>query len=603
MRKRIFPRIVWFILLNCVIFILLVMMQFTRTGNFSQRIGDMLINGRYAVETDEASDQRLLDGGVNILFGGLEFSLVSPEYITTVEDGATFSLPDGTELSFISHDAGEVQDGTAELRISAQFANDVSAIEIPFKVQRSSVTRNSDNGMLNILYKGSHYQFSRSLPGLESGQLILPASAPSISYRTVPDAKEFNPVDFFVPQAEFAQEFSDALSRWINRNFVLWGQMGTQTNEDTVIAWCGEAVRQGNYRAAVSIVPVSFSSDPQRTWESAVYQFDRRIGVWERAVRAFGVSEREKSSRVSRLLTEKNNRFFIENHLVEFLATRGYNDLLNTLLSVTQELDPAAITLEMVPGILENSSDMNIWRPDSANPFAALAEQAFQLAANDLRRKEDRVFVLSNNRADTEFNLRLGMAILKWGERTGNSNWAGLGRSLILSVISLSDDSGSIPSSLIIDETITETGERISSARLYRLLGNSEHLPHAAATGADGIWAWTAASSVNIVRNDTEMDIFIRFPVGETHYVMLHNVPPFPLLQIYGVNWRRAVDFESYYNSSGWYYFEQERILVLKVNHRSTTENIKIYFTVPRSPEPEQPQQEQSPQNSTEQYE
>ena len=603
MRKRIFPRIVWFILLNCVIFILLVMMQFARTGNFSQRIGDMLVNGRYATETDEASNRRLLDGGANVLFGGLEFRLASAEYITIEENGATFTLPGSTELSFISQVPDEAHDGIAELRINGKFANDAAVIEIPFKAQRSSVIRNGDNDTLNILYKGSRYQFSRPLQSLESGQLILPSSAPSISYRTVTDAKEFNPVDFFIPQSEIAQEFSDALSRWINRNFALWGQMGNQTNEDTVIAWCGEAVRQGNYRAAVSIVPVSFSSDPQRTWESAVYQFDRRIGVWERAARAIGVSEREKSSRISRLLAEKNNRLFIENHLIEFLTTRGYNDLLDTLLSVTQELDPAAITLEMVPGILENSSDMNIWSPDSVNPFAALAEQAFQLAANDLRREEDRVFVFSNNRADTEFNLRLGMAILKWGERTGNSNWVGLGRSLILSVISLGDDSGSIPSSLIIDKTISETEERISSARLYRLLGNSEHLPHAAVTGTDGIWAWTAASSVNIVRNDTVMDIFIRFPIGETHYVMLRNVPPFPLLQIYGVNWRRAVDFESYYNSSGWYYFEEERILVLKVNHRSTTENIKIYFTVPRSPEPEQPQQEQSQQNSTEQYE
>jgi hypothetical protein len=80
---------------------------------------------------------------------------------------------------------------------------------------------------------------------------------------------------------------------------------------------------------------------------------------------------------------------------------------------------------------------------------------------------------------------------------------------------------------------------------------------------------------------------------------MLRNVPPFPLLQIYGVNWRRAVDFESYYNSSGWYYFEQERILVLKINHRSTTENIKIYFTVPRSPEPEPPQTQQAQTQQT----
>ena len=591
MRKRIFPRIVWFILLNCVIFVLLVMMQFTRTGDFSQRIGEMLINGRYATETDESSNRRSLEGGVTVLFGGLEFQLASPEYITIAENGASFTLPRGIELSF-------THDGAPELRINAQFADDNSSIEIPFRAQRSSVIRNGDNGMLNILYKDGNYQFSRSFPGLESGQIVLLASAPSISYRAVTDKKEINPADFIVPQAETAQVFSGVLSQWINRNFALWGRMGLETDEDTVVAWCGEAVRQGNYRSATSLIPVSFSSDPRRTWVSAVYQFDRKIGVWESFIGTIASSEREKINSLSRLLTEKRNDIFIENHLIEFLAIRNYNEMINNLLSFARELDPAAVTLEMIPGILENSLDMNKWRPDADDPFAPLAERAIQLAANDLHRDGDRVFVFSDGRADVEFNLRLGTAIQKWGEKTGNNDWAGLGRSLVLSVISLNDVNGLIPASLAIGETGVDTERRISSAKLYRLLGNSEHLPHATVTGTDGIWAWTASSSVNVIRNGTVMDIFVRFPVGETHYVMFRNVPPFALLQIYGMNWRRAFDFESYYNSSGWYYFESERILIIKLNHRSTTENVKIYFTIPSSVESEQEQQ-----NSTEQWE
>jgi hypothetical protein len=363
--------------------------------------------------------------------------------------------------------------------------------------------------------------------------------------------------------------------------------MGNQTDEDTVIAWCGEAIRQGNYRTASAVVPVSFSSDPHRTWESAVYQFDRRIGVWERAARAIGVFEREKNNRLSRLLAQKDSGLFTEKHLIEFLAIRDHTDLIDNLLSFAQEQGPSVITMAMVPGILENSLDMNRWRPNMDNPFAPLAEQALQLAAHDMHRDGEHVFVFSEARADIEFNLRLGMAIYKWGEKTGNNEWAGVGRSLALSVISLSGDNGSVPAFLTRDETGSESAERIISARLYRILNDNAHLPHAAATGANGIWAWTAATGVNISRTDTLMDISIQFPVGETHYVMLYNVPPFPLLQIYEVNWRRAVDFESYYNSSGWYYFEQERILVVKINQRSNTENVRIYFTVPRTPEPE----------------
>ncbi|MDR2717386.1 MAG: hypothetical protein LBB89_04895 [Treponema sp.] len=623
MKKRVFPRIVCFVLLNGVTFVLLVMMQFTRGGNFSQKIGDILINGRYSSETNMASERQLLDGGANVSFGGLEFRLASknkntadidfclvdsqggrrqifPEYITFMEDGAVFILPGGAELSFTSHNYGETSgekpDGMPEFRISGKFSDNVSAIEIPFRTQRSSVIRDNGNNTLTIVYNGSHYQFNRFLHELESGQLVLSAAASTISYRAVTGKKEFNPADFIVPQAESAQVFSETVSRWVSRNFALWGQMGFETDEDTVLAWCSEAVRQGVYRSAVSVIPVSFSSNPRRSWESAVYQFDRKIGVWETAARAMNAFEREKINRISRLLAEKEIGLFTENHLIEFLAIRGRSQLIDNLISFAQEINPSTITLEAGPGILESCLDTDVWRPHADNPFEPLAEQICRLAADDMHRVGDRVFVFSADHADTEFNVRLGTAIHKWGEKSGNSGWAGLGRSLVLSVFSLGDNNGLLPASLTIDKTgeIISPGARISTARVYQFLNNSEYFPHAMATGANDIWAWTAASSVSIVQDDRQMDIAIQFPVGETHYVMLNNVKPFPLLQIYEMNWRRAFDFESYYNSSGWYYFEQEQILVLKINHRSNVEHVKIYFTVPRAPETsEQPVQEQ----------
>ncbi|MDR0495469.1 MAG: hypothetical protein LBG95_07570 [Treponema sp.] len=630
MRKRIFPRILWFLLLNCVVFILLVMLQFTHRGNFSQRIGNMLISGRYSQKTGALSNEGLLpvDGGASVGFGGLEYRLsfsssasagfclvdaennrhlIFPEYLSFTENGVTFILPGGTELSFVSksptiQDMREKQDIAYELQISVKFSDGISAIEIPVRTQRSSIIRNSDNATLNILYNGSRYQFSRLMPSLESGQIILLASAPSITYHVATDKKEFIPAQYIIPQAQTTQSFSEAVSRWTSRNYALWAQMGTLTDEDTVIAWCGEALRQGNYNQAVSAVPASFSSSPLRSWESAVYQFDRRIGVWERANRTIDAFEREKASLVSRLLTEKSSGLFAENHLVEFLAIRENNQLIEKFLSFTEETEPSSVTLEMSPGILENCLDMGKWRPNAANPFASFAENIYQLVADGLRGLGDQAFVFSDGQASLEFNLRLGKAMYEWGEKSGNEVWTGLGRSLVLSVISQDNDAGSIPALLTISGTgeFIPSGERIGSAKLYRLLYGSEYLPHWTATGASGIWAWTAASSVNITQNNQQMDIAIRFPVGETHYVMLCNVRPFPLLQIYSTNWRRAVDFESYYNSSGWYYFEQEQALILKINQRSNVETVRIYYTVPRTPEPEPPPEPEQLAPSTE---
>jgi hypothetical protein len=582
-----------------VVFVLLVAMQFTRGGLFSERIGDMLVNGRYNVSGDVTGgadgQRRLLDKGASVSFGGLEFRLALSEYIAVFEHEAVFTLPDGTELFFSSQSSGT----TPELRIWGRFPDNVASVAIPFRTQRSSVIRNNGNDALTISYNGDQYQFSRPLQNMESGQLVLLAAAPSISYRVITGKKEFNPADFIVPQAEVVQTFTEELSLWTARNFRVWGQMGTQTDEDTVIAYCGEAIRQGVYRSAITAVPISFSPSPQRTWESAVYQFDRRIGVWQRAASSVARVEQEKAAYISRLLSEKDNSILLENRLIEFLAIRGYDQMINDVISFAENMDPAAITLDICPGILENHSDMGRWRPRAANPFESLVEWVCRIIGDGIQRAGEGVFVFDDGCADTEFNLRLGIALHEWGEKSGNNDWAGLGRSLVFSVISLGDDNGSVPVSLTIDidegEELVVSDDLISSAKLYRILGNNEYLPHATATGVNDIWAWTAASSVNIVRNDAQMDISITFPVGETHYVMFRNVSPFPLLQMHDMNWRRASDFESYYDSSGWYYFEDEQILVLKIRHRTNVERIRISFIAPRvePPPPPPPQEEE----------
>jgi hypothetical protein len=443
----------------------------------------------------------------------------------------------------------------------------------------------------------------------EAGQLVLLSSSPVITYRSVTGKKDFNPADYIIPGAETAQALSGELTRWISRNFAIWAQMGLQTDEDTIIAWCGEAIRQGSYRSALSVVPASFSPSPLRTWESAVYQFDRRIGVWERAARGNSTQEREKINNITRMLAEKDSNVFKENHLVEFLAIRGNDQLINDLFSFAEGMDVASITLDICPGIIECYLDSDRWRPRTVNPFEALAEQVCRITANNMCKAGDWTFVVFNNAgnadiplgadniAEIEFNLRLGAAFLEWKEKSGNNDWASLGRSLVYSVISLNDDNGMVPASLAIGEggVFTPSDDSISTAKLYRLLRENEYLPHATATGTNDIWAWTAASSVNIVRDERQMDISIQFPVGETHYIMLRNVRPFPLLQMHDQNWRRATDFESYYDSSGWYYFDDEQILILKIRHRVNVERIRIFYVVPRveSPPPPPPQEEQ----------
>ena len=576
-----------FSLFSCVAFILLAAMQFSRQGNFSRKIGGMTISGRFFQPEETAQEavqenRQILDGGASVFFGGLEFRL-DAEYVDVQENEAVFALSDGAELSFAN------LGGAGELRISGKFPAGVPSIDIPFRPQRASVIRDGGGGILNIAYSGSRYQFSRPLQGLDEGRLILLASTPSVLYRVITGDAKNNPADFIVPQAQTVQSFNSELSLWTARNFELWEKnMETQTGEDLVVAWCAEALRQGSYRSAVSAVPAAFSTSPERSWESSVYQFDRRTGVWEGVARAIGTEQRERSDRITGLLEEKNAGVFAENHPIEFLAITGEGSLIDEIAALAavlvQETDTSALTLDAACGILECYADMGKWRPLADNPFEELADRAGEFAARGLYRTGDQVFVFSEGRADIAFNMRLGLALHEWGQKAGKSDWAALGRSLALSAISLGNENGLVPASLTFGpgREITASANTISTAKLYRLLGKNEYIPRMAATGTSGVLAWTAASSVTVTRNETQMDIRATFPVGETHYLALRGIRPFPLLQIYEANWRRAYDFESYYDSSGWYYFENEQTLVLKLRHRQSVENIKILFVAPR---------------------
>jgi hypothetical protein len=608
MRKRVISRFILFFLVYCLIFLLLVAMQFRRTGNFSYNIGDMLVSGHYSMSDADTGTSKVpvirrpLDGGSSVFFGGLEFQLafspdtdngfslvdsegerrqIFPETITILENEVLFLLPGGTELFFICQNFTDRQNELPELRIQTNFSGDVSAIEIPFRLQRSSVIRENSRNILNISFNGNRYRFSRDLSGLESGLLILSTAVPAISYRAVTDKAKVCPADFILPPAGTIESYDAATTAWTGANFQLWGRnMPAQVNEDRVIAWCAEAVRQGNYRNATSVIPAGFSTSPGRTWESAVYQFDRRIGNWGTAVRAIVSQEREKNNRITQQLAANDMGIFEEKQLIEYLTIRNNNALIEEILSFARDIDQEFLTINTSPGILEAYADMNKWYPDAVNPFEKLSDYILELVSDGLHGTGDSVFIFTNDLADIIFNLRLGIALHNWGEISNNTDWAGVGRSIILSVISLGSEDGSVPVSLTIggNNEYLASADRINSARLYRSLNENVHLPHASVTGINNIWAWTAASAVRITQNDRLMDINVSFPAGAVHYMMLRNIRPFYQLQIHDTNWRSAPDFESY-NASGWYYFENDRILIIKIMHRLNTERLRIIFS------------------------
>ena len=613
MRKPVLPRVFIFLLLYCVVFVLLVSVQFAKKGSFTQRVSNFVVTGHYRLpgenDTPQAQNEYLLDGETHVFFGGIDFSMIRgteghslrltgngeafealPERMTIAGDSVVFTFPGGTELDFSTQYSG----GSLEMRIAAVFSEDVTALELPFKPLRKTGIHDSGDGQFIVSADGENYSFGRSPIDLERRVILIKAGAVPVSYRVIPERKTLSPDDFILSRARTAEAYNEELTKWRDQNFSLWNRtISTQNNEDVVAAFGAEALIRGTYKAAVAAVPAAFLRGSNRSYESSVY-----LGNLDQAYRSLVTRERENMARLSRQINEKSLEFLKEPRVFRYFAIRGYPNFMNAGADLVRTIDPAILALDITPGILEGFVDWKSFRPAGDNPFERLVDQACFViseslriitAGNDAGASMTRVFSFSGEQADAEFNLRLGNALLVYAESVQNSSLTGIGRSLILSVLSMGDASGMVTAGLSISEKaeLVESTARLTSARLYRILNPVNPFPRAVILGtqANGLWAWTAAQAINVNQQDDTIDITVSFPASETHYMLIRGVKPFARIQLYGMDFRSDPQFERY-DSSGWVYYSQEQVLVLKMRHRTAEERIRIIFREEARPAP-----------------
>jgi hypothetical protein len=585
------------------IFVFLVLIQFAKQGSFTRPVGSMVVSGRYRISEEHGDTENIhrnlpLEGAAGVFFGGLEFRLdgdengglclidsdgvktnVFPETLEISGETAVFSLPGGIQLLFNTRYVS----GREELQISSSFVEGIEALELPFRPLRTSRVRDNGNGEIDISADGVIYAFARSARGEESGILILTEGGQDVSYGPVPEQKSFSPKDFIISRAETRRLYDTEIARWRDQSFsLLTRTIAGRGDEDSVVAYAAEALRRGSYKAAVSAIPASFITGSRYSYESSVY-----LGRMDLAFRSFINLEREKISRLSRLINEKSLDILREPHVFEFLATRAYLNFMDDSRELIRSIDPATVNLESAAGILEGDLDLRGRHNPGENPFERLADQAcFVISENIQRLEDDLVLVVRGGHVDTEFNLRLGKALAAWAEAKEQEDWAGAGRSMVLSVLSLTGETGDIPAGFTLSDegSLVPEDTSISAPRIYRILAAhspefSDYYPRAAGIGAsvNGIWAWTAAQELSASTDGAVMDIAVTFPIGETHYMMIRGIRPFTKIQLYNIDYRTDPQFERY-DSSGWVYQAQDQVLVLKMKHRTAVEHIRIFY-------------------------
>ncbi|MDR0642340.1 MAG: hypothetical protein LBG07_07775 [Treponema sp.] len=624
MKKSVFIRFFGFLGLYFLVFVVIASIQFTKKGNFSLRIFNLAVEGRYRIpeegESPPIDGSSPIDGEVRVLYGGLEFILsgdssggegvlclvdtsggrqvLSTEYMAVEEEGLRFYLSGGARIFF-----GTLEDGR-ELRIAGEFnGEEFAGLELPYRPLKNSRVRDEGNGQFIINADGRNYRFR---PSTAEGRFVtLREKAAPVLYGSVDEDQEWRAEDYVLAEGAEAGSYEGALLQWADKNYPLWGRLILSRNdEDLVIAYGGEALRRGSYRAALNAVPRLFLSAPGRSYESSVY-----LGGMAEAHRGLQTADVETLARITALINGGSPAFFLESHLIEFLAVRGRGDLIDQGMALIRNFDPFSLTLEQIPGLFEVQVELaSLWpqvfgetNADS-RLFEGLTAQAEFILSQSLRRLPPMdhypiglVLALRDGRADIEWNLRLGKALADWGEFTGRETWAAIGRSIVLSVLSLEDREGQIVSVLHLEGEIPggESPAYTGAARLYRLLRLGDYRPRARSLNSafPGLWAWTASPEIRVIREGQVLDITVSFPAGESHYLLIQGLEPFYRLQFYGMDWRTDPNFERY-DSSGWVYYARDRTLVLKVKHRTEVEHIRLFTGSPPPPAPVQSEAE-----------
>ncbi|GHV83761.1 hypothetical protein AGMMS50212_11010 [Spirochaetia bacterium] len=601
MKKRITVKILELLVLYCAVFFLLAFVQFARMGSFNHSLGDLRISGSFQKDSNIKQRGILnveypIEDGVSVVFGGMEFILssthsnglakidlegnkipLSPVAMIPSNEAVRFKLSDGQEVSFYVQGV----EGRDELIISGVIDPVTSSINIPFKPLKKTKIIKDDAFSFLVRYNNQDYTFDRDIIDIEEKTIAVSHNDPVVAYRILPEEHTFNPVEYIISGAMQKTRYDEILVLWCDNTFAAWEkQVFAGGNDETLIMnYVAEAARRGSLHSAVDNIPASFRNSPNRTYRSSPF-----LGRLDIALRSIVAAEREKTDELTSILKDNPIDFLRKDWAFEYLAQRSNDTLFKDGINFINSLPPERITSDLCAGIFEGWITWDTWNKDTYNPFNKYVEICLALMADDLIKTEEgkKIFVMQGNSVDVMYNLRLGIAVTAYGEACSNSEWAAVGRSIVLSCLDLTTEKLELPEKLEFSGqgfVPAEKTKLISSVNVYPMLRLSDFYPHTVGAGTvmRNVWIWTMSPAIGASFTNGVLDFGIRFPLNQPHYLFILGLRPFSKIQMRDMDYRSDPQFEDY-NSPGWAYSASERVMMVKLINKTDLEHIKIFF-------------------------
>jgi hypothetical protein len=169
---------------------------------------------------------------------------------------------------------------------------------------------------------------------------------------------------------------------------------------------------------------------------------------------------------------------------------------------------------------------------------------------------------------------------MRAGEALAKDSYISLGRTLIYSVLDLADTEGFVPTGVRIQGGEAEpTGDLLSPESIYRIVPSVHYTPAEYPLYSylyPGSWIWTASQLTDIKIDDQQYRFYFSFPIGETHYLLIHGIRPMTSMIMHGIAWKSDPEYFRY--TDGWAYDESTQTLFVKMTHRKISEELVLNY-------------------------
>ena len=585
--------------------------QFTIGKTFYYTIGAMTVSGRD--EVDETGNRTPLLP-LHIVSNGLDFYITDQTPLTAKtsnneditlkvleykknEDSFSVVCSNGVLIDFNSY----LSETIATVRISVSMPSEIETVYFPWKLTQSARLERQDGqiflryGKDRFVFRGGH-GFGNSDDTSELPHLILSSSKKTAIYETYVQSESLDFDSIFRLPIATEEEYNKTKQLFREKALEHFSNVisSRNYNEELLTAYIAEKTFNGEYAKALVYAPASLLPKEKRTYISTTF-----YGNLAQNDKSLAAYHKKKLSGIELGIARAETSVFDRVSLIPFLINNSRVNLISALEKMASNAKQEDLNSFLAAGLLEAAMDYALYFPNKQNIFMENSEKYENVLKDSLISIDNGLYISSDKKTiDTEKTLQAASILIRYGNSyPDKDSWKAVGQALYSSIFSLGGNSSSLPASFDIQgDKAKKLGLMANDAlilhaeKLYpAAIKDNPHYPHEeslALKAEPGIWTWTSAHDINVLKNDAKIFSFrISAKTGDTHYMIIRGIRPFYRIQIYGIDFRTDPRFEIY-NSSGYVYDDRTRTLLLKMKHKKDDEDIVLFLGRPPEPVP-----------------